>query len=81
MKQEFKTIEKQKSEIDKIINENKEMKTDVEILKKKLDTQTADFDKCKIEYQNLLNIQLNKVRSLEATILEKNKHWPTTGKT
>jgi hypothetical protein len=57
----------------KIINENKEMKTELEILKKKLDKQTSDFDNCKIEYQNLLNIQLNKVRSLEATILEKNK--------
>jgi chromosome segregation ATPase len=53
--------------------ELKELKAENEMLKKKLEQQSADFDNCKIDYQNLLNIQMTKSRTLESSIVEKNK--------
>jgi hypothetical protein len=58
----------------KLISENKEIQFQNELFKKKLEDQTEDFENCKVEYQNLLNIQMAKIKMLESTILEKNKN-------
>lgn len=61
------------SEVKKLQNENKDFQLENAILKKKIEDQSLDFEKCKIEYQNLINLQLDKIKKLDQIILEKNK--------
>lgn len=57
----------------KFLLELKELRLDNDMLKKKIEEQTNDFENCKSEYQNLLNTQMTKVRTLESALVEKNK--------
>jgi hypothetical protein len=61
------------NEVKKLQNELKDFQLENAILKKKVEDQSLDFEKCKIEYQNLINLQLDKIKKLDLVILEKNK--------
>jgi chromosome segregation ATPase len=60
-------------EIKKLQNENKDLQLENHILKTKIEDQSLDFEKCKIEYQNLLNLQVSKIKKTENILNEKNK--------
>lgn len=60
-------------ELKKLQNEKSDLQLENEILKKKVEDQSLDFERCKIEYQKLINLQVEKMKKLENTILEKNK--------
>ena len=61
------------SEFKKLQNENKDYQIENAILKKKIEDQSLDFEKCKIEYQNLINLQLDKIKKLDHIVMDKNK--------
>jgi chromosome segregation ATPase len=64
----------------KLSNENKEMIKQIEMLQQKLKECTEDFDRCKFEYQNLLNLQMEKIRKAEQAIIEKNNEMAENAK-
>jgi chromosome segregation ATPase len=57
----------------KLRDENINLKNEIELLKRKSEQQAEEFENCKSDYQNLLNTQMNKVKLLESSIIEKNK--------
>lgn len=61
------------SELKKLQNEVHDYQLENNILKSKIEDQSLDFEKCKIEYKNLISLQLEKMKKLENTISEKNK--------
>jgi hypothetical protein len=61
------------SELKKLLNENRDLQIENGILKKKVEDQSLDFEKVKIEYQKMINLQIEKMKSLERTIIDKNK--------
>ena len=60
-------------EFKKMQNENQDFQLENAILKRKIEDQSLDFEKCKIEYKNLISLQLEKMKKLEHTVLDKNK--------
>jgi chromosome segregation ATPase len=63
----------------KLSNENKEMIKQIEMLQQKLNELIEDFDRCKFEYQNLLKLQMEKIRKAEH-IIEKNNEMAENAK-
>ena len=61
------------SELKRLQNENHDHILENQILKSKIEDQSLDFEKCKIEYQNLINLQIEKMKKTENIITEKNK--------
>lgn len=59
-------------EFKKLLNENIDLSHENDLLKKRVDDLTEDFNKCKAEYQNIINSQIEKIKRLESLISEKN---------
>jgi chromosome segregation ATPase len=62
------------NEMKSLFNENEDLKMENEILRNKIEEHSLDFENCKIEYQKLINLQLEKLRKVEAVVSEKNKN-------
>ena len=59
-------------EVKKLINENLELKKDVELVKMKYEEKCQDFEKIKNEFHKLINLQIEKIKKCEIIILDKN---------
>jgi chromosome segregation ATPase len=60
-------------EIKKLQNENFDLTKQVDSLNMKIKDQFEDFERCKMEYQNLLNLQVARLKKVENELGEKNK--------
>ena len=54
-------------------NENNKILIENLNLKKRIEDQTKDFEKIKEEYQNLISLQLNKLKQIDSALQEKTK--------
>jgi hypothetical protein len=54
-------------------NDITDLQVENEILRNKIEEQGMVFERCKIEYQNLIKIQAEKIKTLEKTLNDKNK--------
>ena len=59
-------------EYKKIFNKNLELSIENEMARKRLDDTTEDFNRCKREYQNIINSQIEKIKKIELLLHEKN---------
>lgn len=64
----------------RLLNENVEIKKELETLKLKFEESCQDFDKCKNEYQNLINLQLEKIKKFDINIADKNSQYEEINK-
>ena len=55
-----------------LIKENSELKQEVETIKCGYEQKCKDFDNIKIEYQNIINLQIDKIKKCENIISDKN---------
>jgi len=60
------------SECKKLLNENIDLSHENDLLKKRVDDLTEDFNRCKAEYQIIINSQIEKIKRLESVMQEKN---------
>ena len=64
----------------RLLNENVELKKELETIKLKFEESCQDFDKCKNEYQNLINLQLEKIKKFDLIIADKNSQYDEVNK-
>lgn len=60
------------SEFRKLLKENVDLAHDYELLKKRYEETTQDFSRCKTEYQNIINSQIEKIKRLDNILQERN---------
>ena len=58
-------------EYKKLINENIELKSELESFKQKYDEKCQDYDNCKNEYQIIINLQIDKIKKFENNVSDK----------
>jgi len=59
-------------EYKKLLNENIDLSHENDLLRKRIEDTTEDFNKCKSEYQNIINSQNEKLKRMENILQEKN---------
>jgi chromosome segregation ATPase len=59
-------------EVKKLQNENLDLEKQIENLHEKLKDQSEDFERCKGEYQNLLALQMERLKKVEVELQGKN---------
>ncbi len=67
-------------EYKKLLNENIDLSHENDLLKNRLQDITEDFNRCKSEYQNIINSQIEKIKRMENLIQEKNLSLDETQK-
>lgn len=65
----------QNEEVKRLLNENVELKKELEGMKFKYEENNQDFEKCKNEYQIIINLQLEKIKKFDIVIAEKNAQY------
>jgi hypothetical protein len=64
----------------RLMNEIVELRKELETTKLKFEENCQDFDKCKNEYQNLINLQLEKIKKFDLVIADKNSQYDEVNK-